>query len=266
LKPFTVYRFPLTVRGSAFGGLTVLSAMMLCLFACAKPKTITKPTPSVDKQFELAMKNLESKSYDKAIKGFSDIIFNYPGSRYAADAQYYLANAYFEKRDYSQAIIEFDFFIRNFTTSPFFENALIKLALSYLRQSSNIERDQSQLLKAQELLEEVTDRFQDSQYRSEIENALAELAERLAHKDFAAAHLYFRASEYEAAIIYYEHIINKYPKTSWAQKAKLELAIAYAKTGKQVKAKQLLEELINDNSNSELQKKAQAQLKRLSLR
>lgn len=248
----------------------LFSVMTICFFLlathCAKPMIITKSYISVEEQFESAMNNFKSKFYDKAIKGFSDIIFNYPGSRYAADAQYYLAMAYFEKRDYSQAITEFDFFIRNFSTSPFLESAIVKLALAYLRQSSNIERDQSQLLKAQELLEKVSEGFEDSEFRSEIESAKQELLERLAQKDFAAGNLYFRAQEYEAAIIYYEHIVNEYPLTSWALRAKLPLAISYVKTDNRTKAKSLLEELINDNSNKELQRKAQAQLKRFFLK
>ena len=236
----------------------------LTLLNCAKPQTINKPAPqSVDEQYDLAMNNFQAKRYDKAITGFSDVIFNYPGSRYAADAQYYLALSNFEKKDYPQAIIEFDFFIKNFPTSPFLELATVQLALAYLRSASKVERDQTQLLKAQELLEEASEKFPESKFQAEIENAKKELMERLAQKEFEAANLYFRAQEFEAAKVYYQHLLDKYGPTSWAIKAKFPLAVCYAETGSKEEAIKLLDELIKDDSSPELQKKAAAQRKKL---
>lgn len=234
------------------------------LLNCAKPQTTNKPvSKSVDEQFDLAMNNFQAKRYDKAITGFSDVIFNYPGSRYAADAQYYLALSNFEKKDYAQAIIEYDFFIKNFPTSPFLESATVQLALAYLRSVANVERDQTQLLRAQELLEEASERFPESKLQADIENAKKELMERLAKKEFEAANLYFRAQEFAAAKIYYQHLLDNFEPTSWATKAKFPLAVCYAQTGAKEEAIKLLDELIKDDSNPELQKKAAAQRKKL---
>jgi outer membrane protein assembly factor BamD len=234
------------------------------LLNCAKPQIINKPAPkSVDEQFDTAMNNFQAKRYDKAITGFSDVIFNYPGSRYATDAQYYLALSNFEKKDYPQAIIEYDFFIKNFPTSPFLESATVQLALAYLRSTANVERDQTQLLKAQELLAEASDKFPESKFQADIENGKKELMERLAKKEFEAAYLYFRAQEFAAAKIYYQHLLDNFGPTSWATKAKFPLAVCYAQTGSKEEAIKLLDELIKDDSNPELQKKAAAQRKKL---
>jgi outer membrane protein assembly factor BamD len=237
---------------------------IICLLtSCSKHQTINTPPQSVEEQFESAMNDFQAKRYSKAIANFSSVIFNYPGSRYAADAQYFLALSNFEKKDYQQAIIELDFFIKNFPTSPYIEPALVKLALAYLRSAPSIERDQSQLLKTQEILEEIQEKYPDSKYRAEVEQAQEELFDRLAHKDYDAAALYFRAREYGAAKIYYQHILDTYPQTKWAAKAKLPLAICLAKTGSKQDARQLLEEIVKDNSNPELQRKASAELKKL---
>ncbi|MEO0115578.1 MAG: outer membrane protein assembly factor BamD [candidate division WOR-3 bacterium] len=241
----------------------LIIGLLLFFCNCTKRPIVKPPIRPVDEQFELAMANLKKKLYDKAITGFSDIIFNYPGSRYAADAQYYLAVAYFEKRDYVQAITEFDFFIKNFPASQFIESAMVKLALAYLRSNSNIERDQIQLIKASELLMEVQEKFPNSEYRSEIEKVQTELEERLANKEFKAASLYFRAGEFEAARIYYEHILEHYPKTTWAHKAKFPLAIAYFNNGAFEQARQLFEELASDSTQPVIQRKAIIQLKKL---
>lgn len=235
----------------------------LWFLSCARHQIVNKPQRAVEEQFQLAMNNFQAKHYDKAIAGFSDIIFNYPGSRYAADAQYYLARTYLEKRDYLQAIVEFDFFLKNFPTSPYLEPAMVELALAYLRSAPNVQRDQSQLLKAQELLEAVAEKFPNSKYQIDIDKAKQELIEKLAQKEFEAANLYFRAQEFEAAKIYYEHILTNYKTASFAQQAKLPLAICYLETGGKSQAKQLLEEMTKDTSNPKIQKKALAQLKKL---
>jgi outer membrane protein assembly factor BamD len=238
--------------------------ILAILFSCTKRPVIKTPQQSVDVLYESAMNDFEEKRYDQAIKSFSDVIFNYPGSRYAADAQYYLSLSYFEKKDYYQATIELEFFINNFAASPYIEPAIAHLALAYLRSAPSVQRDQTQMLKAQALIEEALDRFPDSKFRAEIEKAQAELLDRFASKDYKAAILYFRAREYEAAKIYFQHILDEYPQTSWAAKAKLSLATCYTETNAKEQARQILEELVNDDSNPEIQKKAQALLKKLN--
>jgi len=238
--------------------------ILAILFSCSKRPVIKTPQQSVDGLYESAMNDFEEKRYDQAVKSFSEVIFNYPGSRYAADAQYYLSLSYFEKKDYFQAAIELEFFINNFPTSPYIEPAIAHLALAYLRSTPSVQRDQIYLSKAQALIEETLDRFPDSKYRTNIEKAQAELIDRFAQKDFKAASLYFRAREYEAAKIYYQHILDEYPQTSWVAKAKLSLATCYAETNAKEQARQLLEELVNDDSNPEIQKKAQVLLKKLN--
>ena len=231
-------------------------------FNCSKHEINFSVQP-VEDLFESAMTDFQAKRYDQAIAGFSSVIFNYPGSRYAADAQYFLALSYFEKEDYQQAVIEFDFFIRNFPTSTYLESATVQLALAYLRSAPPIEKDQSQLLKAREVLEEFTERLPASKFRTGVEQVQAELLDRLALKEYNAATLYFRAREFAAAKVYYEHILREYSETEWAKKAKLPLAICYAHNGFKADAIELLEEIVKDDTDPKLQKKAAAQLKKL---
>jgi outer membrane protein assembly factor BamD (BamD/ComL family) len=53
----------------------------------------------------------------------------------------------------------------------------------------------------------------------EAKKVLKELKEKKAQSLFKIAKFYERQKLYKSAVIYYEEIVKKYPKTSWAPKA-----------------------------------------------
>lgn len=222
---------------------------LLLLFGllCACPRQLIIPTdPEV--AFNEAKRAFDSGRYDEAVKRFQHLSLNFPGSRFAPDAQFYLAESYLLKKDYGRALTEYDFFIKNFPSSPYYPEACYKLGLAHLRSAPPYYKDQVQTQKARELLEEFLHRFPDSPLAPQARTALKEADDRLARKEFEAARLYLRYGELNSALRYLEYLKSQFPDFEWTFKLKFLVAEHYRRSGVEIKARGLYEEILRAES------------------
>ncbi len=237
----------------------LLLLLVLIGTACPKRPEQTKPT-TPQEALEQALSDKKAKRFQKAEEGFTYLIFNFPGSAQAADAQFYLADCYFESKDYEQAQSEFDFYLKNFPNGRFQEEASFKKAIAALRSAPAPNKDQSNVLKAQELLNEFLEEYPDSRFREQAQNALKEIESRLVQKEFDAARLYFKAGEYKSALIYYQFIQENYPEINWSEKDRYQFAVCYYETGDSEAARPIFEELVTSAVSPRLKQAAQRYL------
>lgn len=195
-------------------------------------------------EFSRAMDLLQAKKYSQATNAFQNVVFNFPGSNFAADAQFYLGETYFQKKDFQAAIPELEFFINSFSGSQYLEDAYYKLALSYLKIAPSITRDLSIIEKTSEVLEMLEERFPDTRYREEIINIRSEISNRWAEKQYRIGELYFKGDEYGAARIYFNVVQQEYALTKWAEMSKFMVGQIFEKTDSVNQAIAVYENLI----------------------
>ncbi len=237
--------------------------MLITTFiACPKRQEQIRPTDAQE-AFNQALRYKKEKRFRAAEDAFTYVIFNFPGSSLAADAQFELADCYFESKDFEQAQKEFNFYLQNFPNGRYQEEAAFKLGIAVFRSAPTPDKDQSQVKKAQELLSDFLTDYPESRFRSAAESALTEIASRLAHREIAAARLYFKAGEFKSALVYYEFVKENYPASLWSEEDRYQLAVCYAETGEPEKARPLLEEIVEKNSSPRLRRAAQQYLNRL---
>ncbi len=212
-----------------------------------------------------ALQDKEAKRFQKAADALTFIIFNFPGSTQAADAQFFLAECYFEQKNYAQAESEFDFYLKNFPNGRYQEEAAFKMALAALYAAPPPHKDQSQALKAQGLLQDFLADYPQSRFRTEAEQALSQIEARLAHREFEAARLYFKAGEFKSALVYYEFIRENYPLLHWTEPDRYRLAICYEENGEKEKADSILRELALNASSPKIRQAAQNRINRNQL-
>lgn len=235
---------------------------LLC--ACSRP-IILPPDPEL--AFSEAQRALDAGRYDEAAKRFQQLIFNFPGSRYTADAQFYLAESYLLKKDYQQALLEYDFFVKNFPSSAHYPEAYYKLGLTHLRSAPPYYKDQAQTQKARELLGEFLDRFPDSPLVPQAQAALKEADNRLARKEFEAARLYLRYGELNSALRYLDYLESRFPEAEWTWRLKFLVAEHYRRSGMEMKAREVYQEIAGANSApSRLKGQARDRLEELGSR
>jgi len=206
-----------------------------------------------DDEFERAMSLFDKKKYASATQAFERIIFYYPSSEYIDDAQYWLARTCFAEKNYSQSIIEFEYLINNFSNSEFLEEAYLYRAKSYLFETPSYDRDQTKLNQAINLFDDFLTRFPNSQHTNEVRELILTGRNRLAQKEVINGKLYIKLNKLEAALIYFNYVVETYPETKAASEAKYYTARVYEKKGEIEEALNLYEEL---RADSDWQKKA----------
>ena len=66
-----------------------------------------------------------------------------------------------------------------------------------------------------------------NEYSSDIEEMILDLRTKLAKKDFYTAKLYVKIEELDAALIYFDNIVNEYYDTEFVDDALTNIAIIY---------------------------------------
>jgi outer membrane protein assembly factor BamD len=250
------------LRNGLVCSLLILAAVALFL-ACPKKAQLAPPQDAVA-GLKRALELKQQGKYNQAAEGFTYVIFNFPGSREAADAQFHLADCYYLSRNYSQAQNEFEFYLSNFPHGTHQEEATFKLALATFHAAPGPAQDQSQTLRAKELLTDFLERYPDSDFRTEAEKILAKIDERLAYNDFQAARLYFKSGENKSALVYYEYIQQSWPDLHWSFADRYRLGVCYYRTGQSEKAKEVLNQVIVDSAPVKIRQSARLLLNRIN--
>ena len=247
----------------AFPGLALLAALLFVSSGCPK-RTQVSPVTDPAQGLQEALSDLDAKRYSSAQERLTFVIFNYPGSEQASDAQYYLAESYLQSGDYQQAETEFDFYLKSFPNGRFQEQATYKLALSYLRSAPGHTRDQTQAVKADELVDRFLDSYPESSLRPRAESLRADIEQRLALKEFDAARLYFKSGEYKSALVYYRYVLDHHPDARWTGRDRLQLGIAYLETGSIDKAREVLDAVATGDYEPSIKQQARDRIGRLN--
>lgn len=162
-------------------------------------------------------------SLDSAVEIFTSIAENAPFSEYGAKAQFKVGIALKRMKRYIEAKEAFDKVILNYPDNPVAENARYEAASCSFLASGKPQYEQTQTIKAIEEFNQFLDSAKNENLTQEAEKQLLSLQEKDAEHLYEVARFYEKMRKYESARIYYKEITDKYPKTSFAAKAKEKL-------------------------------------------
>ena len=199
--------------------------ILVFIFSCARP-ILEDQSSSI--KIDNALKYIQDKKYSRAIEELEYILFTDPLSNYASDAQYYLSESYYYLGNYQQAILEYEKYLsRRDLSYELVQKSQFMLCKCYYNISLEYNRDQSGTLIALEKLQYFIEKESMSEYIDEIETMILHLRTKLAKKDFYTAKLYIRLEELDAAVIYFNNIINDYYDTEFINDALVNIALIY---------------------------------------
>jgi outer membrane protein assembly factor BamD len=186
----------------------------LFLFACSSSLDTTNMTP--EDRLAYAIKLYQDEDSDEAVKEFESILLQYPGSSIMDDAQYYLAMTRFQRKEYILAAYQFSKLIKGMPSSEFLADAQFMLAECYYKLSPDYTLDQKYTKKAIEEFQVFIDFFPLNKKVAEAETDIKELNDKLARKEFDSARIYTKLEYYNAAIKYYDNVMEVYHDTKYA--------------------------------------------------
>ncbi len=150
---------------------------------------------------------------DNAVTYFNELLKRYPASIYADDALLWKGKAYLQRQSYLQAIDAFELFMRTYTYSDLYPEAVYTLAYSEFQQGKQNVTFRQYFVRAAQHFAYFQQNYPVHKWASE---AL-----------FAAGECYENLGDYHTARGYFQQIVDQYPNTSTAQKAREKLNNTY---------------------------------------
>ena len=160
---------------------------------------------------------------DKAVEIFQAVAEDGPFSQYGELAQYKLGLAHLALNEYEQAVSAFEQLIERHPDSVLIDDARFQLAQASLKGTFKPDYDQHPTDQAMEELDAFVKAYPQSELAPEAVERMKVLRERRAEHEFMVARFYERRHHRDAARIYYDALVSRFPDTAWAERATVRL-------------------------------------------
>ncbi|NLP09608.1 outer membrane protein assembly factor BamD [bacterium] len=207
-----------------FGMVVILPALFI-VQSCSSKKI--RANLSMTERMQLADEYFAKKRYLDARDQYRILTLSYSGSRLADKAQFYLAECHFYTKEYILSASEYERLIKMYPNSEYVDDAKYKLGYSYFKMSPKYSLDQEYTLKAIREFQEFLEEYRTSDLVPVVEKQLAECRNKLAQKQYSSAEIYYKMKYWDAAIIYFNLVLDQYFDSQYAPKAQFYLAESY---------------------------------------
>jgi len=221
-------------------------------------------TVGADERFERAKVLFEKENYLDAINEFTIITLQFQGSQHAADAQLYLGDCRFKRGEYLLAAFEYGVMKRSYPASPRVPDAQYRLAMSYYELSPRPSLDQQYTKKAIDEFQSFIEYYPTNPLAADAGAKIKELDGKLARKLYEAARQYVVLERYNAALRYFDDVIDQYHDTDWAPLAFLDKVELLIKRKRYADAQTNLTRFLSRYPNSVLRSRADDLQSRIS--
>ena len=199
-----------------------------------EPEYIERP---VDQIYSDAWKQIRNGNWVLAAKQFDEVERQHPYSIWARRAMLMSAYCYYHANHYDDAISTADQYIALHPGSKEVAYAFYLKAISLYEQIVDVGRDQTSTEGALTALQDVVQRFPDSEYARDATLKIDLTLDHLAGKEMAVGRYYLYKGDYVGAINRFRTVVEQYQKTSQIAEALERLTEAYYALGVYSEAK-----------------------------
>ena len=193
-----------------------------------EPVYVDRP---VDQIYSDAWKRIDNGDWAGAAKQFEEVERQHPYSIWARRAMLMSAYCYYQADHYTDAISGADSYIQLHPGSKEVAYAFYLKAISLYEQIVDVGRDQSNTEDALTALQDVVQRFPDTEYARDATLKIDLTLDHLAGKEMAIGRYYLRQGDYIGAINRFRSVVEQYQKTSQIAEALERLTEAYYALG-----------------------------------
>ncbi|WLT09836.1 outer membrane protein assembly factor BamD [Bartonella apihabitans] len=205
----------------------------VCLTAgCSKKDKDVDLTSYVDKidppdvLYNQALANLDAGRLSEAAKKFEAVDRQHPYTEWARKSLVMGAFTNYRKGNYDEAVNMAKRYIALYPTSEEAAYAYYIIGLSYFRQIPDITRDQKDTKRAIAAMQEVVDRYPNSEYVDDAKTKIRFGREQLAGKEMQIGRYYQERKQYLSAIKRYRTVVEEYSNTNQIEEALYRLTEA----------------------------------------
>ncbi len=163
------------------------------------------------------------RQYDAASTLFEELMNAYRGNPRAERITYFYAQAKFRLKDYVTSGHYFQQLADQYPNGRYTEEALFMVGYSAFKLSNDYEHDQGDNAKAMESFQVFLSIYPNSDRRYLVNEYVAELRDRQAHKAFNYANLYFNIGHYRAATLACKNMMVDFPDSKYREEVQFKL-------------------------------------------
>lgn len=247
--------------------LLVLSVIILVfsLGSCSKYQKLLKSTDN-EMKYDAAIDLFEKKDYSRSLELFDLLQSAYRGTGKGEEISFRMAYSYFYLKDYTVASFYFKKHAQTYPTSARAEECLFMNAYCYYLDSPRPSLDQSNTYLAIKELQAFTDQYPKSERVAESNKLIDDLRAKLEEKDYNIALLYYKMSDYQAAITSFQNLLKRFPDTERGEEVLQNMVLAnyeYAEKSIPEKKRERYEAAIESFNNLRFQYPESVYLKSL---
>ena len=214
-------------------------SLLLCfltIFNCSSndnkvDKSLTNNQETADLMYIDAMNKFNEKQLDEAIIIFKEIERLYPLSNEAIQSQIMSGFIDYSNLNYDDAIYKFSSIINKYPSLKNIDYVYYMKALCYYEQISHEGLDGKFNDLALENLNQVINRFPNSQYSKDSYQKIVLVKSNIAAKHMSIARFYQKNKKYTAALNRYKLIINDFSETKFTPEALYRTSEIYYSIG-----------------------------------
>lgn len=185
----------------------------------------------VEQIYNDAWKQIDDHNWLDAAKQFDEVERQHPYSVWARRAMLMSAFCYYQANKYSDAINTADQYIELHPGSHEVAYAFYLKAMSLYEQITDTGRDQTDTEQALTALQDVVQRFPDTEYARDASLKVDLTLDHLAGKEMEVGRYYLFRRDYIGAINRFRTVVERYQKTSQIAEALERLTEAYYALG-----------------------------------
>ena len=186
-------------------------------------------TPEI--QYIEAMDKFDMKKFEEALNIFKEIEKIYPLSNEAIQSQIMVGFIDYIRVDYDAAIIKFTKLIRRYPSLKNIDYVYYMKALCYYEQISHEELDGKFNILALENLNQVINRFPNSQYAKDSHQKIILVKSNIAAKHMSIGRFYQKNKKYTAALNRYQIVVSDFSETKFTPEALYRISEIYYSIG-----------------------------------
>jgi len=241
---------------------SVLALSVAVVSVSAKPKHLYDCSGQLSK----ALEKYNQKKYYDVNNILTDVLAQCPGHNAYDSMLYYQAKALLALKKYEEAKTNFDRIVQTYQSSPFYEESYYLVGYSMFLASPSMELDQASTKEAQSRLKDFVETFPKSMLADSARIYIAKADDKFAEKEYESARFYERIDQFDAAIVYYNVLLNEYPQSKFVPMTLLGKAEDLVKTNRTSEASSVLEDLMHQTKDESILRKAQALKSKLTLK
>lgn len=184
-----------------------------------------------DTLYNQGLANLNAGRLEEASAKFEAVSLRHPYTEWARKSLVMEAFTSYRRGDYEEAVNASQRYLALYPASEEAAYAQYIIGLAYYKQIPVITRDQADTKRAMLAMQEVIDRYPESEYVADAQAKVLFAKDQLAGKEMQVGRYYLERREYIAAINRFKNVVDTYPQTRHVEEALARLTEAYLAMG-----------------------------------